>query len=312
MQSFLANNTVNWNLMSLTGYRTLVILQALIEFPKSNDELNDYLFGNQYIKEKFSSDTLRIYINSLRAIGCDITSANKTNDRKYHLISHPFEYTITKNQAKSISKLYKTMYNKIDILQVIEFENLLKKIITLIKNQSIETILEDALILRNIDFNILNDLIAYCKSKTQIILLYNSPKNGNKKIEVITDKLEFKSDKLYLWCDNITHDEYSYLPLERILDILGIRMRKTEIIRTAVEKKVVYELYDKNNTYYPEKNEKILSNEENKIIIEYTYKNEFEAIQKFLSLGESCNIIKPHNLKQRILDKLKLMEQNYD
>ncbi len=109
MQAFLTNNTVNCNLMSLTGYRTLVILTALIESPKSNDEINECLFNNQYIKEKFSSDTLRIYINSLRAIGCEITRANKSNNQKYKLTSHPFSYDIPKSQLKALSKVYKTV-----------------------------------------------------------------------------------------------------------------------------------------------------------------------------------------------------------
>ena len=68
MQEFLKNNTVNCNLMSLTGYRTLVLLEALMQSPKSIAEINDCFLNNQYIKETFSQDTLRIYINSLRNI----------------------------------------------------------------------------------------------------------------------------------------------------------------------------------------------------------------------------------------------------
>ncbi len=43
MQEFLTNNTVSYNLMSLTGYRTLVIFRALLESPKTIDEINDCL-----------------------------------------------------------------------------------------------------------------------------------------------------------------------------------------------------------------------------------------------------------------------------
>lgn len=310
MQEFLTNNTVNCNLMSLTGYRTLVILEALMDSPKSNDEINVCLLNEQYVKERFSSDTLRIYINSLRAVGCEIIGANKSNDKKYELISHPFIYDIPKSQLNALAKLYKNIYDKIDIREVIAIEKFFDKILSFVSSESTKDSLKGISILKNIDLNILHDLIIHCKNKNQISFLYNSPKSGKKEIEIIADRLSFKSEKLYLWGDNLTHKEYSYFPVERILKICSIKMLKDK--EKLPSTKVIYELYNHNEDYVLRPNEKVIEKTDNKMVIECVYKSEFSVMQRILHMGADCKIIQPLTLKRKLLDKLKNMEKNYE
>lgn len=310
MQEFLTNNTVNCNLMSLTGYRTLVILSALMDSPKTNDEINETLLNNQYIKEKFSSDTLRIYINSLRAIGCEITRANKSNNKKYELISHPFTYDIEKSQLKAITKLYKNLYDKVDVRDVILIENFFNKLSELVKDESTKDILKNMLVLKYIDKNILNNLLIHCKNKNQITFLYNSPRTGGREISLIAEKLSFKSEKLYLWGTSLTHKEYSYFAVDRILDICSINIFKAQENFPPI--KVVYELYNQNGNYIPEVDEQIIEKTENKFLIEVTSKTEFGLMQRILSKAGDCKIKSPEAFKIKVLNKLKAMEKSYE
>lgn len=310
MQEFLLHNTVNCNLMSLTGYRTLVILSLLMESPKSTDEINEFFYNHQYIKEKFSNDTLRIYINSLRIIGCEITRANKSNGQKYELISHPFTYKIPQNQINSIEKLYKNMYNKIDIKDIIGIDNLFEKLASHSKNNELKNKLKSFSVLKNINKAVLEDLITHCKNKNQITFLYNSPKSNTKKIEIIADKLAFKSEKLYLFGNNLTHNEYSYFSLERILEICSIKLQKDKKEFPLI--KVIYELKKSNNKYIPENDEKIIESTKDKLVIELTSKNEFILTQKILHLANDCKVIYPEEFKNKLLKKLKAMENNYE
>ena len=315
MQAFLTNNIVNCNLMSLTGFRTLVILGLLIESPKSNDEINEYFFNHQYIKERFSNDTLRIYIHSLRAIGCEITRADKTNNNRYKLVSHPFDYDIPKSQLKALTKLYKSFYDKVDVSQVIDLENLFKKLSTLVNNEHTKISLENISLLKNIDRNILYDLLIHCKKKNQITFLYNSPKSGAKEIEIIADKLSFKSsdklsDKLYLFGNNLTHKEYSYFAVDRILKICSIKLLKNEEDFPSI--KVIYELKIYNNDYKLDTDEKIIQKSEDKLVIEVNSKNEFSLMQRILYMADDCKILQPETFKLKLLDKLKVMEKSYE
>ena len=310
MQEFLTNNTVNCNLMSLTGYRTLVILNALMESPKTNDEINDCLLNDQYIKENFSRDTLRIYINSLRAIGCEITKANKSNSKKYELISHPFEYEIPKSQLKALSKIHKSLYDKVEINEIIAIENFFKKLSNLIKDEGTKEFLNSISLLKRIDKTILDELLIHCKNKNQIKFLYNSPNSGKKEIEIVADKLSLDSEKLYLWGNNLTHQQYSYFVVERILGILSIKLQKgtEEVLPT----KIIYELYNHNENYVANSDEKILEKTNDKLVIELSTKNEFNAMQSILHMTNDCKVISPEGFKTKLLDKLKTMEKSYE
>lgn len=309
MQEFLTNNTVNCNLMSLTGYRTLVILSALMEEPKTNAEINECLLKNQYIKEKFSNDTLRIYINSLRAVGCEITSANKSNSKKYQLVSHPFIYDITRPQLKAIAKLYKSVYDKLDVKEVVELENFFAKLSYSLKNEHTKTYLRNLSMLKGIDKSVLNNLLIHCKNKNQIVFLYNSPKSGEKQIEIIADKLSFKSEKLYLWGNNLTHKEYSFFAVDKILKIISIKFNKDK--EEFESTKVTYELYNHRN-YIPDEDERIITKSDEKLIIEADSKNEFNLIQKILSMAGDCKVIEPEDFKIKLINKLKNMEKTYE
>lgn len=310
MQEFLTNDVVNCNLMSLTGYRTLVILGLLMDSPKSNDEINDYFLNHKYIKDRFSNDSLRIYINSLRAIGCQISRADRANNQKYRLISHPFTYDIPKAQLNAISKLYKNIYDKMEVKDVIALESLFTKISNLVNDESTKDSLQNVLILKTIDKSILSDLLTHCKNKNQIVFLYNSPKSGEKEIEIIADKISFKSDKLYLWGNNLTHQEYSYFSVSRIIKICSIKLKKEQ--KSFPPSKIVYELYNHNGKYSPNSDETILEQTDDKLLIEVFADNEFNLMQRILLMAEDCKIVSPEAFKIKLLTKLNTMKESYE
>ena len=125
MKEFLKTNTITYNLISFTGFKALIIFSLLLESPKSYDEIIDYFANHDYIKETISIDTIRVYLNSLKRIGCVITKTKRCEGSKYVLVSHPFELTIAPEQIKSISKIYKTISRTIDIDEFESGEELL-------------------------------------------------------------------------------------------------------------------------------------------------------------------------------------------
>lgn len=310
MQEFLTNNTVSCNLMSLTGYRTLVILSALMDSPKSNEEINNCLLGNQYINEKFSSDTLRIYINSLRSVGCEISKAYKTNKKKYELSKHPFSYNIPKSQLKAISKIYKNTYNNLTISELIEVENLLNQLAKYASDDATKEYLQNISFLKTIDKSLLNELLHYCKNKNQITILYNSPKSGPKEIGFCADKLEFKSEKLYLWGNNLSYNEYSFLRVDKIIKICNIKLQSSNVQFPDFE--VVYEVSNIIDDFLLEAYEEVLESSEGKLLIKSKFKNEFSFLQRVLYLSANCKIVSPESFKNKIVSKLKAMEKAYE
>ncbi len=215
---------------------------------------------------------------------------------------------MAKPQLKAISKLYKSIYDKIDIKEVIAIENFFEKLAGSTTSQETKDELKSLSMLKGINREILNDLLVHCKNKNQIVFLYNSPRSGEKQIEIIADKVSFKSGKLYLWGNNLTYKQYSYFALERILKICSIKLLKNqEEIQTI---KVVYEVYNKD--YKPLASEKIIEKTDEKFVIETDSDNEFNLLQRLLHQANDCKIIHPQDFKDKLLAKLKTMEEIYE
>lgn len=309
MQEFLNNNTVSCNLMSLTGYRTLVIFGLLLNSPQSINELNLAFEHNQYIKEKFSQDSLRLYINALREIGCDISKASKANNYKFHLNSHPFEFVIKDTQISAVKKLLKNLYEKTTIDELEKIENLISGLIGKTKDLDTQNRLQSLLLLKKIDTVLFKDLKRYCKDKNQINFDYKITSNETKTFDFIADKLFIKSSKLYLSGKDLSHDgKNSFLPVDKIVGINSIKYSKSN--ENILPTKVVCEIYDKQYLLKPD--EKLLKEEDKKLTIEISSINEFAIMQRVLQLGNKCKVIEPTDFKTRIIEKLKEMEKRYE
>ena len=124
-------------LINLTGVRLLVIFSLLVESPKTAEEINDYFVKNNYPKDLFSSDTLRNDMNALRLAGCMISRADKHNDYKYNLISHPFELNIDMDFAKNLAKIYNRTYKDLKLRDLVLIENLFNELAKYTDNEEI-------------------------------------------------------------------------------------------------------------------------------------------------------------------------------
>ena len=65
--------------VSLTGARALILLVALAEGPKKFEDIRQFVIDCGVADRAYSIDTIRIDINTLKKIGCEITKATKRN-----------------------------------------------------------------------------------------------------------------------------------------------------------------------------------------------------------------------------------------
>ena len=84
MKEFRKTNVVTYNLMSFTGFKSLLLFTILCESPKSYSEVCDYFKKHPYIKEEMSADTFRVYLTSLRRCGCEIEVKRMKGGAKYY------------------------------------------------------------------------------------------------------------------------------------------------------------------------------------------------------------------------------------
>ena len=310
MKEFIKTQKVTYNLMSFTAFKALVLFKELTIAPKSYREICDIFYNHPYLREKISIDTLRVYLNSLKRLGCEVkrVKANGDKESRYMIISHPFELKYTPEQLQSALKVFKTLVKNIDIEELIAMEEFFEKIGTYIKNEDFINEVKKISLLKDIDKDLLKKLIECCENKNQIIITYVSPNSGTKKMELIADKIKIENNKIYLCGLGFEYKQYGTFLISRIKKIDEIKIENT--IPEGLEKvKIVYELYKPSVDL--ECYEKIIEKTNKKIIIEAEVSNLFLFRQKLLFFGQNCKIISPDNFKNEFISLLKDMKAGY-
>ncbi len=309
MKEFLKTNKVTYNLMSFTGFKSMMLLSYLMEAPRSYEEIRQYFKDNEYIHETISIDTLRVYINSLERLGCTIIRGRKAEGSKYKLLVNPFALHITNDQIKSLVKIFKSITKTIDAEDLLAITRFFEKISRLITNEDLKSALANASPLKKVNQEILEILINACRRNDEITIDYHSPSSSVKKIDVLAEKLLVSGNKIYLCGISPQYkNTTARFLVSRIIEKPVIKLQKT--IDAKLEPLIIgCEIYDKN---YPLlENEKIISEDNDKLTIEITSDNKFLTTQRILSMGNICKVIYPQSFKDDIYSILKKMKEEY-
>ena len=308
MKEFMKNNKVTYNLISFTGFKSMLLFSYLLKAPRSYEEIKKHFANHPYLHETISIDTLRVYINSLERMGCEIVRGKKSEGAKYKLLKHPFELKLTDDELKSIIKTFKTLSKSIDLEDLLALTKFFKKISDNIENEKLKNTLLNISPLKNINTDILKTLILACRKNEEITIVYNSPSQKIKTIDILTEKLAISNNKLYLYGKSPLYQNTASFLVSRIQEVPVIKLEKT--INPSIEEFVIgCEIYDKNINLSD--NEKIISEDENKITVEITSSNKFLARQRILSFGRNCKVLYPESFKEDIYSILKKMKEEY-
>lgn len=311
MKEFIKSNKVTYNLMSFTGYKALLLFSLLAESPKSYDEICNYFFNHPYLREKISIDTLRVYINSLKRIGCEVKRfRGEDKISRYVITAHPFELKMSEEEMQSVIKTYKSLVKNINVNELLSLEKFFEKIGKYIKSDKFINEIKNISPLKDINREILEELLDCCEKKNQIVIEYNSPNSGIKAIEILTDNIDISNGKVYLYGTGFEYMEYGIFLVSRIKGIKEIKLNKTipENLKTIC---ITYELTCNPENLSLDRNEKLIKSDTNKATIELTTSNEFLAKQKFLEYGPTCKIISPENFRNDFITLLNNMKAGY-
>lgn len=307
MKEFKEKDKVTYNLMSFTAFKSLLLFSYLVEQPRSYEELKDLFAQHKYLKETISIDTLRVYINSLERLGCEIVRGRKCEGSKYKLLKHPFELQVSPEHANSIIKIFKSLTKTIDVEDLLSLTKFLKKISKNIENTELRETLENISPLVKIDNGILISLIKANRNKEQLIITYKSPNSGVKDIDVLVQNLQVKNNKVYLFGKSSKYKNTASFLVKNILKVTPFQ-KPVEQFDTPVI--IGCELYDKSIKLAD--NERLISEDNEKMVIEIESINNFLAKQRILSLGSTCKVLYPESFKDEVINVLKTMRDIYD
>ena len=199
MKEFLKTNNVTYNLISYTGFKSLLLFSLLRNEAKTYDEMKEFFRNNEYLKEELSEDTLRVYLTSLKRVGCTISRKSTPCGSKFKIVSHPYEFKVAENQIKAIAKIYRILVETANVSDILYFDNFILKIAEQIESAELKEAILNVSIFKNTNKKLLNSLIECSNKKYQVKLLYDSPKSGLKEISMITDFLKVEKNNVYLY-----------------------------------------------------------------------------------------------------------------
>jgi hypothetical protein len=91
--------------MNSTAYRIFKLLQWLVHSPLSVDALNRLFVEDPFIGKPLSNDSIWLYINTLKMLGCKIRRPSPRNNFQYELLSHPFGLMLSDRQLQTLAQV---------------------------------------------------------------------------------------------------------------------------------------------------------------------------------------------------------------
>lgn len=295
--------------ISLTGVRAIVILALLNVKPCTFEEIKDFLIASNIVTREYSIDTIRIDLNTLKYIGCEISKAIKRTDNKYTLLSHPFSLLLSDEEVSTLAKIYKNIYKNLSLERLLEYDNLFEKLADAVNDEEIKERLKGISVLKGLDNNLVKEILKYTKKHTRITIAYTAGNTKDVEYDITVEKLGFRSDKLYMYCFNHSINKRMFLNFSRLKKILCRSIVTSDV--NSDDTVVEFKLKNHKN-YQLDESEEILSTDGDIALVRGSYYTEFIAMQRVLSFGADCVVESPSELKENLIEKLRSMRQQYD
>ena len=302
--------------ISITAFRIIIILNMLLKNPCDDKQINQELKEKIEGARDLSKDTICIYLNTLRFLGCEITRPTKNNGYKFILKTYPFKLFLTKNEIDTLAEVRKYISVLGEWKTALKIDKVFNNLLNYFHPNTKEFFLlaRKSTLKREINtesfFHEIKQLENYCKHNKIITLSYNSPESGEKTITLVSEKITLENGAFYLNGYSEKLGTTIYLRIDRILDIKSVNTCKKNIKPKFI--KVIYKLAECSSfsCNLPE-NYSIVEKDSESLIIEALVTNKFKFFQKILSYGDKCIILHPQEIKDEMIAKLEKMHLLY-
>ena len=106
--------------MNSSAIYLFLLLQWLLEAPHTIEELQDYYLQHPWCGKSLSDDSIRIYLNTLRMLGCEIERPSGKNNFHYHLKGQPFSLQNPQDIASILLKQFNQLEPTTNISVIVQ------------------------------------------------------------------------------------------------------------------------------------------------------------------------------------------------
>ncbi len=296
--------------ISLTAYRAIKILKLLMEKPSTSAEIIEMLKQDEITMRSVSDDTLRVTINSLKAVGCKITRPCPTNNYQYNLLLHPFKVKFNSAEIAILAQIRQYFLDNSKWKTVIELNRFYDLIFAPHCDEENLNLLNKDRPFRKVKPEILQIFYEEKPVKKELVMTYATSSKKVEKINISAEQIFCEAGKLYVIGWYYKRNSFSYFNAEKILEIHSI-LPKRDIEKKSI--KVIYKVLEEEAAIFKcNSDERIIKQCENEIIVECLATSEFKIIQRLLSFGSDFELMEPTYLRDCLLEKLSKIRARYE
>ncbi len=306
-----------------TAYRILSLLLWLSKEPLSFDEINQRFKERNTIGKTVSQDTLWLYLNTLKALGCKVSRPTKRNGFRYQLTYHPFNYFLTSDDLEVMKNTALLTNHHHDHWDLIYFVKWVQRVLASLANENRDTLLqkffEESRFVQTDGLEESIDRLEHFAKHHQLLTIeYQSAINGIKTFAFLPLKVFFDQGSLYLLGQAEDQGQTSMLRIDRIKNFSPLnnpelqqrlneqlQERQLFIIRLFNCTAKTYEPLGEGEILYPD------PTSPNNIVVRLRSQNDFLLKQRLLSYGTPFQILYPGSFDYEMHQTLRQMRELY-
>ncbi len=322
------------NNLNATACRIFKLLEWLQEKPLSAEDMNQRFLNDPVIGKAVSSDTLWLYLNTLKALGCSIGRPSPSNVFTYQMHSNPFGVYVTQADVDAVLDARKHVEGVLTCDENLKLDKFLALVFTrsMLVHAGNEGQL-DTDFSEELNYYKLGRIVDYRHSEVKIqelkrlvqakqatVITYDSHMKGTQRLGFMPESLMYNQGILYLQGYRKGFEELSNLRVDKMIglkpmsnddDETGFESEKENSLGHYVIRIYVSEMDDFQSLELDEEIEYVTEGEKNFLRLYLKTPDRFTLRQKLLECGYLFEIESPRDFAAEMHATLSSMLQFY-
>ncbi|WP_373532439.1 helix-turn-helix transcriptional regulator [Vampirovibrio sp.] len=207
-----------------TAYRIFKLLQWLIDAPLTVEALNQKFINDPSIGKAVSSDSVWLYINTLKALGCVIRRPSPRNGFAYEMLSHPFNLTMDEAQLETLAQAKIIAQRHFAHPEMLALDSLLRKLVSQGSLNGFPELVERLFVQsRSLDSQECRQRIEQLEramlEESLLEVTYVSPLKGEEVFQFLPESLFYRQGVVYVRGERPEYPDPSSLRVDRMLGL---------------------------------------------------------------------------------------------
>lgn len=307
-----------------TAYRIFLLIQWLKEAALTYPQINERFLRHEKVKRAVSQDTLWLYINTLKQLGCEISRPSPSNQFTYRLKYHPFQVFLSDSDLQLMVGTLNQLDGQLDDMTYFYLCQWLKRLFENVSNSNRGSLLVDYFPkLANLNLNRIEQIVCelqpYCEAETLLQIYYrNDPGQEPQEMVVLPKNIFHYQGQFYLNALSTRHSDGSMLRLDKITDLHPLEdegvlkeLRDRKHQKTLVQVQI---LNCQLRHYTPLADEEMVTPDPDNpahLLVQIQTENPFLVKQKLLASGYLFKVLAPKTLQTQLQSTLEEMKALY-